>query len=245
MAAMLLVAGACLAGCATLPPPAPAPAPPAAPRPAPTGTGPSPSAGTSTGSGAASASARSGAAPAAVDSTPSADAIAVLRTLSEPPGTTTPATTSGTASESSTQASRGAAPDTSESPADSSDVPVPTPTQPLGQQQSSRATATLPDSLAAPPTAASPAPASGAARTAAPDSCWRVQIGARQERTLADRLAEAARSQLLLVVVVEHEGSLFKVRTRDCFSATGADDIRRRAADSGFRGAFRFQRKKH
>jgi len=72
-----------------------------------------------------------------------------------------------------------------------------------------------------------------------------VQIGARQERTLADRLAEAARSQLLLVVVVEHEGSLFKVRTRDCFSATGADDIRRRAADSGFRGAFRFQRKKH
>ena len=187
----------------------------------------------------------------------------MLRTIPEPPGIApakggaTSATPSAPPETTSTRASvptsesppAGAPPDTtSEAPSDSQ-VPVPMPTQPLGQQQGSRATATLPDSLATPATAPSSAPGAaagpGAMRIASPDSCWRVQIGARQERVLADRLADAARSQLLLQVVVEHEGSLFKVRTRDCFSAAAADDLRRRAADSGFRGAFRFLRKKH
>jgi len=72
------------------------------------------------------------------------------------------------------------------------------------------------------------------------DSCWRVQVAAPPERDRAERMVEAARSQLLLPFVIEQEGGLFKVRMRDCLPAAAANDLRRRAVESGFAGAFRF-----
>src|SRR5262249_36565699 len=87
------------------------------------------------------------------------------------------------------------------------------------------------------------APAGGNAPTVSPDSCWRVQIGTRPDRARADQLAEAARSLLLLPVGVEHEAKLSKGRTPDCSPPAAAEELRRRAAASGFPGAFRFRKK--
>jgi hypothetical protein len=56
-------------------------------------------------------------------------------------------------------------------------------------------------------------------------------------------MAEVARSQLLLPFVIERESGLFKVRVRECLSAAAASDLRRRAVESGFAGAFRFHAK--
>jgi cell division septation protein DedD len=217
-----------LAGCATVPPPAPVPrpeppapaAPASSPESAPTGT----QVGTTASGGTITTHQAQAVAPAAVDSLPSRDALAVLSTIPEPLG----------ASESS----------------DSAGVPVPTPTQPLGDPSGTRATAALPETLAAPnpaPTSAPPgaAPAAGVSTGAgaAADSCWRVQVAAPPEQDRAQRLVDAARSQLLLPFVIEGEGGLFKVRVRDCLSADAANDLRRRALASGFAGAFRFHAK--
>ena len=209
-----------LAGCAaTQPKPAAHTPPPAeAPSPAVSGTGAEP--GTRVGTTASGGSIvvrEPAAAPAVVDSTPSEDALAVLNTIPEPLGRAT----------------------------EPESVPVPAPTEPLGARPS--ASATLPDSLIARP--ASPAPVvatGGATRPSAgsPDSCWRVQVAAPPERDRADRMAKAAESQLEVPFVVELEGGLHKVRTRDCFSSSQATALRNRAVADGFDGSFRFLRAK-
>jgi len=226
LAAALL---ASLAGCATVPaPPVPRPAPPAAA--APTAPPPeSPQPGTQVGttaSGGSITTHRPAPVPAVIDSTPSEDALAVLRSIPEPLGTS-------------------GLPDTIQ-------VPVPAPTQPLGDRAGTRAAAALPDTLSAPrvPPPSSPGATAGAAPGVAagttavpPDSCWRVQVAAPPERDRAERMVEVARSQLLLPFVIEREGGLFKVRVRDCLLAAAANDLRRRAVESGFTGAFRFHAK--
>ena len=205
-----------LAGCAARPvaaPPVPRPAPPAE----------RPASGTQFGTTVSGGSITSHQAPvpAVIDSTPSADALAVLGTIAEPLGANGSPDTVG--------------------------VPVPAPTQPLGDRPGTHAIAALPESVAAPglppPTVSSPGSSHGAATgaaTARADSCWRVQVAAPPERERAERMAEVARSQLLLPFVIEREGGLFKVRVRECLSAGAANDLRRRAVESGFAGAFRF-----
>ena len=257
----LLVA---LAGCATLPPPAPthagtppAPAagtPPATPAPG-TPVGTTASGGTISLNGAPPAGAH---APAGVDSTPSPEAVAVLNTIPEPLGGTSASRPGGPAGASAgaspaapaaAPATAGASPATpSAAPApagaaasDSAAVPVPEPTQPLGDRPGS--VAALPESLMAAAPAASADTTHAPAAATSPDSCWRVQVAAPPVKGRADRMAEAARSQLLIAVVVEKEAGLYKVRTRDCYSAAAAEDLKRRAVGSGFEGAFRFLKK--
>jgi len=204
-----------LAGCATAPA-----TPPAAHQPPPGASAPSggaAQAGTRVGSTASGGaiSVNPPSAPAVVDSTPSPDALAVLNTIPDPLG-------------------RPTAPE-------SAAVPVPAPTEPLGDR--SRA-ATIPDSPASPPAtapAAGPAAAAVAPATA-PDSCWRVQVAAPPERERAEGMARAAQSQLGVPFVVEHEGGLYKVRTRDCLAAARATAMRDRAVAVGFDGSFRFLR---
>jgi hypothetical protein len=223
--------------------------------------------------------------PAVVDSAPSAEALAVLNSIPEP------LAQSGTAPVAAESASTrpasapeavpplvGTAPTDSGGPAatdsataipDTVGVPVPSPTDPLGDRPGSLASKALPESLAVPPAATPAAPAAGSTTAprsgsgpaptvasgsasaasrpvalASPDSCWRVQVAAPPERERADRLADAARSQLMITFVVEKESGLYKVRTRDCLSAVAADDLRRRAVTTGFEGAFRFLRRR-
>ena len=221
------------AGCATVPapPPAPRPQPPvaAAPVAPPPESTPGPQVGTTASGGTITTHQAPAVTPAVIDSTPSEEALAVLSTIPDPLGASGSSDTVG--------------------------VPVPTPTQPLGDRSGTRASAALPETLASPkappPTApnAPPGTAPGAAgaspgaATGRADSCWRVQVAAPPERDRAERLADAARSQLLLPFVIEQEGGLFKVRVRDCLSAAAANDVRRRAVESGFAGAFRFHAK--
>jgi hypothetical protein len=239
-----------LAGCATLPPPAPraAGAPPA--------SAAAPAPGAPVGTTASGGTIRvNAAAPAVVDSTPSPEALAVLRTIPEPlaPSGEMPARPE-TSSAMAAGAPQIVPPAAAAAPADSAasastdsaGVPVPSPTEPLGDRPGSLASAALPDSLTVPPPSAPPGAAAVAPSSAAPvppDSCWRVQVAAPPEKERADRLAEAARSQLMIAMVVEREGGLYKVRTRDCYTALAADDLRRRAVETGFEGAFRFLRK--
>jgi hypothetical protein len=222
LAAALLAAASLLAsgGCATAPPPAPpaargAPPVVAPPPPAPAPT-PGPEVGATASGGRITVNAAPAPVPAVVDSAPSEEALAVLRTLPEPAGA-------------------------SELP-DTVRVPVPAPTEPLGDRPGARPIAAPPESLAAPVVTPPAAPATPPAPPAgtSPDPCWRVQVAAPPERDRADRMAEAARSQLMLPFVVEREAGLHKVRTRDCLSTAAATDLRRRALESGFEGAFRF-----
>jgi hypothetical protein len=211
-----------LAGCATAPatPPTTHQPPPAASAPS---SGPAQT-GTRVGSTASGGaiSVNSPSAAAVVDSTPSPDALAVLNTIADPLG-------------------RPTAPE-------SAAVPIPAPTEPLGDR--SRATATIPDSPAVPPAAsqaagpaaAAAAPVAATATTTAPDSCWRVQVAAPPDRERAEGMARAAQSQLGAPFVVEHEGGLYKVRTRDCLAAAPATAMRDRAVAVGFDGSFRFLR---
>jgi len=215
---------ASLAGCASrtvVAPPAPRPAPPVRVAPPasqspPAGVQGGTQVGTTASGGIITSHQAPASVPAVVDSTPSADALAVLRTIPEPLG-------------------EEAMPDTVR-------VPVPAPTQPLGDRPGARPIAALPESLAAPVAPSSPvAPPRDAAIP--PDSCWRVQVLAPPERERAERMADLARSQLLLAFVIESEDGFFKVRSRDCLSAGAASDLRRRALESGFAGAFRFHGK--
>jgi hypothetical protein len=173
--------------------------------------------------------------PAVADSTPSADALAVLGTIPDPLGRPT---------------------------SESAPVPVPAPTPALGEHPSATST---PDAGAAsggaktPSSAAGGAAAGGAAaggaaagggapagalggatKSAATDSCWRVQVLAPPEKERADRMAEAAQSQLGVPFVVEKEGGLYKVRTRDCLTSNAAQALKGRAIADGFDGSFRF-----
>lgn len=229
-AAFALAIGVSLVGCAARPvvaPPVARPAPPVAPAapiaPAPAESTPVPAPGTPVGTtasgGVITTNPTSPPTPAVVDSTPSEEALAVLQTIPEPLGKS--------------------------GDPDSVRVPVPAPTAPLGG--GARQTPALPESLNAPPslpsatTTPSSPPTAAGPQAGGPDSCWRVQVLAPPERDRADRMLEAARSQLLVPFVIEREGGLFKVRTRDCLTAGAANDLRRRAVESGFTGAFRFK----
>jgi hypothetical protein len=227
----LALAGAALAtllGCAAVQPPVPAsPAvPPAAGSaiPAPPfaeGTRPGVAVG-NTASGGSIVS--RGSQPAVVDSGPSAEALAVLATIPEPlaTGERVPPPAAGPAS--------GSAGATGAIAADESPIPVPVPTEPLGDRPGTLARA-VSDTLPGTP----PLPAPAAAR---PDSCWRVQVAAPTDRQEADLKRQAAESVLLLAFVVEQEKTRYKLRNRDCLTREVADQLRRRAIESGFAGSF-------
>jgi hypothetical protein len=149
----------------------------------------------------------------------------------------------------------GASAPAEEGDAGAADVPVPTPTRPLGAKPPSitvltdttaRAPVASPPPALPPPVFAPPAPSGPPSRPeptperAAGDSCWRVQVAAPTEKDQGDRTRQAAESVLLAPMVVEIEGRYYKVRTRDCMERLAAERLRDRAEASGFSGAFRF-----
>ena len=112
-------------------------------------------------------------------------------------------------------------------------VPVPAPTQPLGEAPGTLAKA-LADTTPPPP----PPPPSRPPAKAEPDSCWHIQVAAPTEKKEADLKREAAESVLLDKFEIVHEKQRYKVRSRDCLTREAADRLRRRALQSGFEGAF-------
>lgn len=243
---------ACAIGCATVPPrggassplpsgPATSASPSPAATPAPTPAKVSPMPGTTVGTTASGGQiTTTSSVPAVLDTLPSADAKAVLETIPEPlpAGERVPPRVPATRSTPtpSTPADSVAAPPDSSKADGESDVPVPEPTRPLGERPSPAAADSAPP--ASPHPNAPAAPPSSAAR---PDSCWRVQVAAVPESERADKLRSAAESQLVVPCVVQKEGALYKVRTRDCEGAAAADLLRKRAVAAGFSGAFRFR----
>ncbi len=224
-----------LAACAPMAPQAPPKTQPGAPAP---GTAQKPPATTPT--------------RAAVDSTPSADALAVLGTIPEPlaAGERVPPPDVPVPSGTSVAPSVGGGAD-----AGSGDVPVPATVPVLGERTNpaldaatdstgadSAAARTVPPSSSAAGSSASGSPpaSSGAppkpAATSGP--CWRVQFAAPTDRDEAEGRRKAAESLLLVPIVIETERGLHKVRTRDCYPRDAADRLRERAVQSGFDGAF-------
>src|SRR5206468_1365373 len=180
-----------------------------------------PASGTHPGS-SAGAAARPGAPPAAVvDSTPSREALEVLGTIPEP----IPA------------AQRVRPPPTATPPADTA---ASQPSPPSGVSEGSRP-APSPLAVSSPP--ARPAPGSPRG-SAASDTCWRVQVGAPTQREKAERLREAAESQLLAPMAIEREKGLFKVRSSSCLDRVAAQRLKERAVAAGFTRAFRFAGRK-
>jgi hypothetical protein len=114
--------------------------------------------------------------------------------------------------------------------ADTAQVPVPAPTEPLGDRPGSLARA-LADTQSVAPPAAPPPPAR-------PDSCWRVQVAAPSAKKQADLTRQAAESVLLVKIDVEKQKVRYKLRTHDCLSREAARELRKRAVASGFKGAF-------
>ncbi len=199
---------------------------------------------------------------AVVDSAPSPAALGVLASIPEPlkPEERVPPPDVGPADSSSVD----------EAPADSLDeipdtstgeIPVPSPTPKLGDivnpgLDPSRDTTTTrrdtmrvvpaPTHTSAPQTpAAVPQPrVSTPPPTATDAACWRVQIQAPKEKAEANRKRAAAESILLVPMVIERDGGLYKIRTRECFSRATADVVRGRAVASGFTGAFPFEVKR-
>ena len=112
-------------------------------------------------------------------------------------------------------------------------VPVPAPTQPLGEAPGTLAKA-LANTTPPPP----PPPPSQPPAQAEPDSCWRIQVGAPTEKKEADLKREAAESVLLEKFEIVHEKQRYKVRNHECLTRDAADRLRRRALQSGFSGAF-------
>jgi cell division septation protein DedD len=231
---------ALLAGCAPLPTPTSSQPPPVS-RPAP----------------ASPTAPRASTTPAVIDSTPSSEAREVLNSIPEPiaaadrvpaptgpttasPGTTVSGTPSGSSGAPAQDTQPGisppvtATPDSGASAADTvqADVPVPEKTQPLGERPGGNVPA-ITDSMMRPRT---PPPAPEA--VAKSDTCWRVQIAARKDKTTAENLRNAAHSQLMLNFVVDREGGMYKVRSRDCMVRSQADAVRTRAVQSGFKGTF-------
>jgi hypothetical protein len=153
----------------------------------------------------------------------------------------------GTASERGPASGSGAAPDTAAGPGapdvsgaetgaphDTSAVPVPEPREPLGDLSPAPDVAPV-DPPADPAGATSPPPAAPAAS----DSCWGVQVAAPPESAKAEAMRAAAQSLLLVEMKIELSGGRRRVRTRDCLTREAADQLRRRAVESGFAGAFR------
>ncbi|MEQ1833985.1 MAG: hypothetical protein ABL977_13095 [Candidatus Eisenbacteria bacterium] len=130
-----------------------------------------------------------------------------------------------------------------EAPGDSVSVPVPSPTQPLGNRPAPGLA--MPDTLPPPPNA--PLPIADPVRPVVPpasaapgpnEPCWRLQIAAPDESPKAESRRQAGESLLLVPFAVEFQKGLYKVRTRDCMTRAAADALKRRAADSGFEGVF-------
>jgi hypothetical protein len=219
IAALLLVAW----GCAPVPAPSTTPVPPAATTPSTTTVLTPQSAG--------------------IDSTPSSDAIEVLKSIPEPiapedqvppPEHVTPgADSSATAPDSTSGMSSSTAADST-----AAGAPVPEPTLPLGQRPPSDSTSASSPPASPPPPITTPPPA--APTHATPDTCWRVQVGAPPERAKAEQTRKAAESLLVTPMVVERERGRYKVRTRECLDRDAAEALKTRARGSGFSGAFRF-----
>ncbi len=240
----VLFAGAllCPIGCASVPPPGAVPPPPAAsartspvPAPAPARVEPR------------REPARTA---AAVDSTPSQDAERVLATIPDPlsPAQQALSPARDTLRRAVSAVAPEAAYDTlrierapgGEEPG----VPVPSPTQPLGNvppvtfapaESTLVAPARNESQPSAPPATATPA---SAPRTAAAGECWRLQVAAPVEQAMAASRRDAAQSLLVVPMVIELERGLYKVRTHDCMTRAAADALKLRATDSGFEGAF-------
>jgi hypothetical protein len=238
--------------------------------------------GAATGSGAARASAAAPPGIVPADSLPSRDARAVLETIPEP---LLPAervapldvkalrVTADSAPAARPSASAASLADTAHAAADSTrasadtsatpdaSVPVPSPTQPLGDRPGALERMLAPDSTrknldaaidsamnARPAPSATSGAGSGAAATgskgAAPDSCFRIQVGASANAREAERIRAAAASQMLIPMVTEREKGLYKVRTKDCYPSLSAEPLRRRAVAAGFHGVFRIAARK-
>jgi hypothetical protein len=199
----------------------------------------------------ASATARPAASAPAADSLPSPDAQRVLATIPEPlaPAERVPPPDSMRAHDAAA-----APPDTTHG-----GIPVPAPTEPLGQSSAAVDRMTSPDSALAVPggNAAVGAAAAGAAaagmsggasaadapKSAAPamapgTPCFKLQVGAPTDAKKADGLKRAASSQLELEFDVAHVKTLYKVRTHDCFSREAVDALKARAIGAGFQGVF-------
>lgn len=215
----LLVAMLSLAACAPMAPKAPPTTRPGAPVP---GTTQRPPATTPT--------------RAAVDSTPSADALAVLGTIPEPlgadervppPDVPVPAGTSAPAPTGSGSVDPG-----------SGAIPVPATVPVLGERTNPALDPNAADSTGADTTVSRP-PASATPKPSTPTGpCWRVQLAAPTNAEEAEGRRKAAESLLLVPMVIETERGLHKVRTRDCYARDAADRLRERAVQSGFDGAF-------
>jgi hypothetical protein len=255
VSAMVLV----LTGCATTPPrtpdtrsPIPGQTTTGAPEPSPT-PGPSPVSpvpGTPVGTTASGGQITTTApVPTLLDTLPSADAVEVLRTIPEPLPPEERVPPPAGASRRVAPAPASAPDSTDEDVEAAADIPVPSPTRALGDRPSPPDTTALAAASPAVTPASSPPPQTPAKPTtapgqpASPDTCWRVQLAAVPESERAQALRAAGQSQLEVPVVVESEGKLFKVRTKDCMTAAAAEQLRRRADSFGFSGAFRFQRK--
>ena len=182
-----------------------------------------------------------GSVPAIVDSTPTPEAQALLRTIPEPlpPGEQVPPPEPGTLT---TVPPAAAGRDTGAA----GQAPVPAPTVALGQ----RPPPASPSPASPPPSSSpssSPAPSGTVTGTGAPrptspppsGECWRVQVSASTTRANADRARSTAESVLMVPMVVEQEGAYFKNRTRDCLDRDSADRLKARAVAGGFTGAFR------
>lgn len=103
-------------------------------------------------------------------------------------------------------------------------VPVPSSTRPLG----------TPEPL--PPVTSPSAPV--AASGAEPDTCWRLQVAAPAERAKAVAMQSAAKSLLLVPMVIVRDAGRYKVRSEECLPRAAADALRDRAVASGFNGVF-------
>jgi hypothetical protein len=128
------------------------------------------------------------------------------------------------------------------------EAPVPAPTHPLGDRPGALERMLAADSAATADSSArarssgagaGPSGTASAPKSSAPDTCFRVQVGAPAEIARANQLRDAAASQLLVPMVVEKERGLYKVRTRDCYTRESADRLRTRAVGAGFKGVFR------
>lgn len=118
-----------------------------------------------------------------------------------------------------------AAYDTLRASTESESVPVPSSTRPLGVP-------VKPDSIPPPP------PPSAPTAVAAPDTCWRIQVAAPVEREKAVDMQSAARSLLLVPMVIVRDAGRYKVRNEECLPRAGALALRDRALAAGFSGVF-------
>jgi len=172
------------------------------------------------------------------DSLPSDEARAVLRDIPEPLAADEQVEPPDSLVR---ESEREVGPDPS--PADSTGVPIPAETAPLGERPGAVRSVFSDSAGAAPGAKTAPAgpaggPPSTAPAAAVPDTCWRLQIAASSGREEAAAKRGAAESQLLVPFAIEVEQGRHKVRSRDCLTRTVADALRGRALLSGFPDAF-------